>query len=285
MKYYIIDDDAAVVNSLQYVIEECNLGDVVGSSTDSFTALDDIIYYNPDIVLVDFLMSGMDGVKLVRKVREKRPDQALVMLSKVTDKGMIQKAYDAGIEFFINKPISIVEVKKVLTNVSDRLHMQNIMNNIQNMFGVTVANEPKSIMQPVTQNRDATRKLNVLFSELGILGERGLQDIRAIYTYMLENNCDFEKSILEVVASDADDTVKNVEQRVRRAIRKGLNNAATAGIVDMDSDTYALYANYVFNITSLKAEMDYIRGLSETCGRISVSRFMDGLMVYSEHMD
>lgn len=285
MKYYIVDDDLAIVQSLEYIISECNLGEVAGSSTDSFTALEDILDYKPDIVLVDFLMSGMDGVKLVRRVREKRPDQAFVMLSKVTDKVMIQKAYDAGIEFFISKPISIVEVQKVLTNVSQRIKMQGIMNNLQSMFGGAVASETIAPVASKQASKEAVRRLNILFSELGILGERGLQDVRAIFTYMKDNNCDYDKSILDVVALDMNDTVKNVEQRVRRALRKGLTNAATAGLVDMDSDSYAIYANYVFNMTSLKDEMDYIRGVSHTGGRISISRFMDGLMVYSEHLE
>ncbi len=281
MKYYIVDDDIAIVQSLEYIISECELGYVAGSTTDSISAVSEIVDIKPDIVIVDFLMSGMDGVKLVKSVREKTKDIAFVMLSKVTDKSMIQKAYDAGIEFFISKPISIIEVNRVLTNVAQKIQLQGIMKDIQKMFNGDVPSAPASVKQ--SDSKEAARKLNVLFGELGILGERGLQDIRAIFIYMKDNNCDYDKKILEEVAASMNDTVKNVEQRVRRALRKGLNNAATAGIVDMDSDTYAIYANYVYNITSLKDEMDYINGLSETGGRINISRFMEGLMLYSEH--
>lgn len=284
MRYYIVDDDMAIVQSLEYIISECKLGEVVGSSTNSFTAMEEILDYKPDIVLVDFLMSGMDGVKLVKKIREKLPNQTFVMLSKVTDKGMIQQAYSAGIELFISKPISIIEVQKVLTNVSQKIQMQGIMNNLQNLFGGS-APIVKGQIQPQVQEtlKVDTRKLNILFGELGILGERGLQDIRAIYTYMTENSCDYDKSILDEVAVNLNDTVKNVEQRVRRALRKGLTNAATACLSDIDSDAY-IYANYVYNITSLKDEMDYIKGNSHTGGRVSISRFMEGLMLYSENV-
>lgn len=120
MKYYIVDDNLATVKTLENIVRTRDLGTVSGFTTDPKTAMEEILEDPPEIVLVDLLMEGIDGITLVQKIREKNNDIAFVMISKVSDKGMVQRAYTAGIEFFINKPINIVEVERVLTNVSEK---------------------------------------------------------------------------------------------------------------------------------------------------------------------
>lgn len=71
----------------------------------------------PDIVIVDLLMPGKDGLTLVREYKSKYPHIQYIMLSQVSSKDMIAKAYENGIEFYISKPINAVEVKSVLKKV------------------------------------------------------------------------------------------------------------------------------------------------------------------------
>lgn len=89
MNYYIVDDNIAVVKILQNVIRVRQLGDVVGYATDPELAMGEILKIRPDVVLVDLLMSGIDGVTLVAEVKKSSPDTCFVMISKVMDKKMI----------------------------------------------------------------------------------------------------------------------------------------------------------------------------------------------------
>ena len=285
MNYYIIDDNIATVKTLANIISKRNLGTVIGTETNPVAAMEEIRRLRPDIVLVDLLMGGLDGITLVSRVRETNPEICFVMISKVTDKAMVQSAYNAGVEFFINKPVSLVEVERVLGNVAERIRMRTVLANLRSVIeggGVgTAAPAAKTVPQEVSRADEEVRKLDVLFGALGMLGERGVQDIRGIYRYMVENDCVYDKAILTEVAEQQNDTVKNVEQRVRRAIRKGLTNAALAGIDDFGSETFVIYANYVFEFTSLKDEMNYQQGRGMTGGRVSISKFMEGLVLYS----
>lgn len=43
------------------------------------------------------------------------------MISQVSDTDLITEAYNLGIEFFINKPINIIEVEKVANKVAQKL--------------------------------------------------------------------------------------------------------------------------------------------------------------------
>lgn len=117
---------------------------------------------------------------------------------------------------------------------------------------------------------------------LGMNGEKGSGDILKICEYLLRNETTYSRENIEHIAQDCGDSVKNVEQRVRRAIKKGLSNAANAGIEDYSGDVFQIYASYVFDFTNLTEEMNYHKGLALTGGRINIAKFIEGLIFYSE---
>lgn len=275
MQYYIVDDNLATVKSLENIIRTKELGTVCGYSTDPMTAYEEILEDSPDIVLVDLLMAGMDGITLVEKVREKKTGISFVMISKVTDKEMVGRAYTAGIEFFINKPVNIVEVERVLANVSEKRRMEGIMGNIRSMIDVAGENgtgEP--------ENRSSGNDIDLLLGTIGMLGEKGTSDIRMVFREMLRQGKNYDKDIVEKVAEDSGDSVRNIEQRIRRAVKKGLTNAAAIGLEDYDSEAFTVYAGYVFDYRTLRDEMNLLKGTADTGGRVSIAGFFEGLLLY-----
>ena len=79
MLFYLIDDDSATLNILRMIIEDSDSGSVIGSAASGLDALEDLRYMRPDIVLVDLLMPGMDGIEFVRQARSRYPDLRFVM--------------------------------------------------------------------------------------------------------------------------------------------------------------------------------------------------------------
>ncbi|TDP52419.1 DNA-binding domain-containing protein [Aminicella lysinilytica] len=274
MKYYIVDDNIGTVKTLENIIRSRGIGSVCGYSTDPDAAIGEILEDKPDIVLVDLLMGGIDGITMVNSIKAKDSDISFVMISKVMDKEMIQKAYTAGVEFFINKPINIIEVEKILGNVSEKIKMKSIMSNIRGMF------EGEARVEAAQNSNGSYNDINVFLSMLGMQGENGTQDVKEILKYMVDHDCGYDKKVIESVADSKGDTVKNVEQRVRRAIKKGLTNAANAGLDDYGNEVYSVYANYVFDFKCLKDEMNYLKGKGVNGGRVSISKFMEGLHTY-----
>ena len=276
MRYYIIDDNIAVVKVLENIIRVRGLGEIVGSSTDAELAVKEILRIRPDIVLVDLLMSGIDGITLVADVRTEAPDISFVMISKVSDKKMIQSAYEAGVEFFIQKPISVIEVERILTGLEEKIKMRKIVSSIRDLFpaGEEVGGEQETVVVD-------TNRINVFLGMLGMLGEKGAKDIQMMAELMIRTEKPFDRKILEQTAEEQGDSVKNIEQRARRAIKKGLTNTANAALDDYAGNIVDVYAGYVFDFKALKDEMNAIEGKWNTAGgRISLSRFMDGLIAY-----
>lgn len=278
MKYYIVDDKIGVVKTIENIIESQDIGDVIGFETDPAKAVNEIIIKKPDIVLVDLLMPEMDGIELVRRISNENSNIAFVMLSKVTDKEMVAQAYDAGIEFFIHKPVNLKEIIAVLSNVAEKKKINTMMNDIKGIFKND--NRQEEMVSNLDANDDSSNAISIFLGMLGMNGEKGTADILALCQYLIKKDESYNKKALEDVALSRGDTSKNMEQRMRRAIKKGLSNVASIGLSDYGNDIFQLYANYVFDFKSIKDEMEFIEGKNENGGRVAIPKFIEGLLMY-----
>lgn len=278
MKYYIVDDKIGVVKTIENIIESQDIGDVIGFETDPAKAVNEIIIKKPDIVLVDLLMPEMDGIELVKRISNENSNIAFVMLSKVTDKEMVAQAYDAGIEFFIHKPVNLKEIIAVLSNVAEKKKINTMMNDIKGIF--TNGNRQGELSSNLDANDDSSNTISIFLGMLGMNGEKGTADILALCQYLIKRDESYNKKALEDVALSRGDTSKNMEQRMRRAIKKGLSNVASIGLSDYGNDIFQLYANYVFDFKSIKDEMECIEGKNENGGRVAIPKFIEGLLMY-----
>ena len=73
---------------------------------------------------------------------------------------------------------------------------------------------------------------------------------------------------------------KSMEQRIRRAVNAGLTNLANMGLEDYSNDTFHDLAGTLYSFEQIRKEMDYIRGKSETHGKVSLKNFLNSLIFY-----
>ena len=284
MDFYILDDDIAVVKTLKHIISDREIGTVAGYNTDVECAIADIREERPEIIMVDFMMKEMDGITFINEVRRFYPEAAFIMISKLSDKSLVNKAYDAGVEFFVSKPVNVLEIERVAKNIIERIKLKKVVDNIQSAFmevGDTDTHRPSRRDHQPDKKQNW---LDMMFSSCGILGEKGTYDIRKIYERMDKCNAGYSKRILSDVADVEGDSDKNVEQRVRRALKKALANVAAAKI-EMVEDDSQIYAKYVFDHLSIKMEVNYQEGRAPAGGRVSIAKFMDGIMVYRDFIE
>jgi len=71
----------------------------------------------PDIVLMDIVMPGLEGVDTVRKICHTDPAARVIMISSVSYKEKVAEAMAAGAKCFIAKPVTTDELRKAIENV------------------------------------------------------------------------------------------------------------------------------------------------------------------------
>lgn len=285
MKFYIVDDVRSVIKVLENIIEDKKLGEVIGFSVDAVTATAEIIAMKPDVVLVDLLMPVKDGVSIVREVKQICPDISFIMISQVSNKEMVSDAYNAGVEFFISKPINIIEVENVVKRVTKKIEMENTLGGLRNILGIGAAEEggDSSAARKKEASDDELKAIHYLLGVLGMLGERGTQDILEICRLSVRKENDNLDECIAAYCGERDESEKIVKQRIRRAAKKGLRNMAHMGIEDSYSEVYQNYAQLVFDFENLRKEMDFLRETGDEEGKVNIYHFMEGLLIYNEN--
>ncbi|WP_427340350.1 DNA-binding domain-containing protein [Caloranaerobacter sp. DY30410] len=276
MKFYIVEDDYSVIRVIENIIEDNELGELVGYSLKVDNVINEILLKRPDIVLIDLLMPGKDGIQMVKEIKGYNNHIKFIMISQVSSKEMIGKAYDAGIDFFINKPVNVIEIVKVIKNVSEKIKMERTLNRIKRMFDNLELNSQRY------KKKDREVKIRLILSQLGILGEKGSEDIINVCNYIISNNLKPSDIKIRDICNSLSNSPKAMEQRIRRAINKALVNIVNLGLEDNMNDTFIRYSNTLFDFEDVKAEMDLIRGKKTIGGKIKVLKFIEGLLLYSE---
>ena len=279
MRIYIIEDDISIINILEDIIETHDLGTICGDCGGNVPDISDVLRTSPDVVLVDFLMPVIDGASFVAELRKYNSSIKCIMISQVSSKELISKAYTSGVDFFINKPINLIEIKSVLNNVRTQIENQRTLENIRKMF---VSPAGFETVQPQQTENEYSKKLRIILNKIGISGEKGSNDIIKICEYLKNNNIDVSSISVGQMCEAVSENPKSVEQRIRRAIAAGMSNIANMGIEDFMNDTFVAFSATLFGFEDVRNEMDFIRGKAKTNGKVSIKKFIDGLMLEAD---
>lgn len=109
MKILAIDDQKLVLIPLEIRLKE--LGYQVVTEINGIKGMDLFSSFQPDLVIVDLNMPGISGMEIVKHIRiTKNSDIPIMILSGNTDDNMITQGFDLGINDYMKKPLSLVEV-------------------------------------------------------------------------------------------------------------------------------------------------------------------------------
>jgi two-component system response regulator YcbB len=276
MRIFIVDDNINVVRILEKIIYDKELGEVVGTSYNGLDALKEIDAIRPDLVLLDLLMPVKDGISILKEIKNKYPEIQYIMISQVSSKEMISKAYENGIEFFISKPIDAIEVQSVIKNVTYKFEMNKKLQTIQGLFS------DKQSASVLEHTKDSIIGIKRVMQRMGILSESGSQDIINIAKYLIDNNKHTSDETIADLCSHFTDNPKVMEQRIRRTAAIGMKNLANIGLEDYMNEIFTEYSNGLYNFEQIKIEMDFIREKSKKRGKVNLKKFIDGIVYYSE---
>ena len=94
LKFFIVDDDPFY--RMLYRQHLHNLGYKNNILFDNGTDCINSISEQPDIILVDFNMLNCNGIEVIQKVKQNKPDIFMVLISSQTDPSIMNQAIDSG---------------------------------------------------------------------------------------------------------------------------------------------------------------------------------------------
>jgi putative two-component system response regulator/two-component system response regulator RpfG len=126
MKLLLVDDNPSNLFMLGKLAQSSGIADVQ-SFRDPLQALDEARRTRFDLMIVDYMMPGIDGLALIAEIR-RLPDYAdvpIVMVTTVDQREICYAALEAGATDFLTKPVDMAEAKARLRNLAMLREMQN----------------------------------------------------------------------------------------------------------------------------------------------------------------
>jgi CheY-like chemotaxis protein len=90
---------------------------VVGDASSGSEAVAAVVDADPDIVVIDYKMPGMDGLATARGIRERRPDQVMILYTAYIDDARERAAADAGISLCIGKVDGLASLEREINRL------------------------------------------------------------------------------------------------------------------------------------------------------------------------
>ncbi len=91
--------------------------EVVGNAADGPQAIENVEQADPDVVVVDYKMPGMDGLATARGIRAARPDQVMILYTAYIDEKLEREAADAGISLCIGKVEGLASLEREISRL------------------------------------------------------------------------------------------------------------------------------------------------------------------------
>jgi two-component system, LuxR family, response regulator FixJ len=113
---YIVDDEPAVARIVARAAETIGFSTRTFSSATSFLEIIDEL--QPGCVLLDIKMPRMNGLELLEKLKEQRPEWPVVMLTGHAEVGSAVQSFRAGAVHFLSKPFKKAELLEALTEAA-----------------------------------------------------------------------------------------------------------------------------------------------------------------------
>lgn len=114
-KILIGDDSILARKQLKDIIAQYG-GTTFVEAVNGQEAIDKFKSDKPDIVFLDIVMPVKDGIAAVKEITESDPKAVIIIVSSVGTQAQLKNAIEAGAKDFIQKPLNVEQIERVLKN-------------------------------------------------------------------------------------------------------------------------------------------------------------------------
>jgi two-component system response regulator PilR (NtrC family) len=168
----IVDDEISILQLFQIALQKQNY--TVDTTNSPLDAIEKIKKTFFDIVVTDLSMPGMDGMELIKKVKEISPETAVIMMTAFGSTQTAVNAMKLGAYDYMTKPIKLEELQKTIQNAMDRAELKRENEALKKVVGKTAyGNQLTGISPAFKKVVDWIDQVSKTSSNVLILGESG----------------------------------------------------------------------------------------------------------------
>lgn len=219
MKNYsilIADSNSEEIVQLEDVLSE--KFDILSADTDGIQALSDIVLLQPDIVIIDLILPGLDGIGVIEKCREELEEEKLPFFITLTSMGtqnVLEYLCGMGVDYCMMKPF---QPAMLLHRMEQLIRLRTTHDRIQK----TSREKRVYGLGNFCERNDIRRDVSLLTRDLGIPAHiKGYQYLRSGIVMAVEDNNVVNyitKLLYPAIAKEHKTTSSSVERAIRHAI-------------------------------------------------------------------
>lgn len=231
-KLLIVDDNKEIRERLINHFNAQPNTQVIGEAADGLSAFQLIKEKSPDAVIMDVVLTGIDGFALMEKINnleQKKPN--MLILSALCKEDFIHKAFSLGASYYMIKPFDV-------ENLSDRLReiMSQEVSPSVSGFARQAPREEEVSVRPhrSTRTKIMEEKITNIFITVGIPAHiKGYQFLREAIKMAIEQPeiiNSITKKLYPCIASKFETSASKVERAIRHAIEVAWNRGKIENI-------------------------------------------------------
>ena len=115
----LVDDHALVRRGFRRLLEDQPDLEVVGEASDGLEAVQVAEQLRPDVIVMDCALPQINGIEASRRILQRRPETAILMLSMHSEETLIRQALEAGARGYILKNAIDLDLVQAIQKVAE----------------------------------------------------------------------------------------------------------------------------------------------------------------------
>ncbi len=222
----IADENKEQVSKLKSFLETQENILSVSVAIDGEDACNKIILNNPDVVIMDLILSGIDGYEVITKAKENGAKSKFIVVSSLSNDTFVQKAMLCGVEYYMIKPVNCDVLYKRIFDLFE--------NKVEISKPEAVESEESVASVKSSKNKLLEEKITNIFITVGIPAHiKGYYFLREAIKMAIENPeviNSITKRLYPSIAERFDTSASKVERAIRHAIEVAWNRGKIENI-------------------------------------------------------
>ncbi|GER72434.1 sporulation transcription factor Spo0A [Weizmannia acidilactici] len=238
IKVFIVDDNRELVRLLEEYISSQEDMEITGTAYSGTECLEKLKDAAPDILLLDIIMPHLDGLGVLKKLRETghSPMPNVIMLTAFGQEDVTKKAVELGASYFVLKPFDMDMLVSHIRQISGKA--STVLKSPSGLGRVQADSKPKNLDASITS----------IIHEIGVPAHiKGYMYLREAIS-MVYNDIELLGSITKVLYPEIAKKYNTTASRVERAIRHAIEVAWSRGNIESISTLFG----YTVSMTKAK---------------------------------
>lgn len=124
MRILVVEDEIRIRKGLTNLIEKHTEHTVVGQASNGAEGKEMALLYVPDLIITDIRMPVMDGLEMMKQLKELSDDWRFVILSGYSEFEYAKKALQYGADDYLVKPLAPEDVMKLFDTIEERIRKE-----------------------------------------------------------------------------------------------------------------------------------------------------------------